>query len=227
MACKRYFSALPLLTYENVRSVPVLAKHHFRLISLSLLLIIGASVSGVVMAQEEVVEEAASVQVEAEIEVEVEDEPVTPEINTEMENKPYVRLRSLDKVTARTMTFDAQIGTTVTFGNLYIRVQTCRQSQPIEEPESAAFLQVWEDQVAKESQTAEDTSWVFSGWMFASSPGLSHMDHPVYDVWVMECLDAPSKDSEAAKAVEVAPSDATIDSASETPDVEKSTDPVE
>ena len=141
------------------------------------------------MAQEEVVDEAASVQVEAEIDVE--DDPVTPEINIEMENKPYVRLRSLDKVTARTMTFEAQIGTTVTFGNLYIRVQTCRQSQPIEEPESAAFLQVWEDLVGKEDLAVENTNWVFSGWMFASSPGLSHMDHPVYDVWVMECLDAP------------------------------------
>jgi len=153
-----------------------------------------------VLAQEEVVEAAASVQVEA---------PVTVEIDTSLENKPYVRLRSLDKVTARTMTFDAQVGTTLTFGNLYIRVQTCRQSQPIDEPESAAFLQVWEDQVGKEKSSAEDTSWVFSGWMFASSPGLSHMDHPVYDVWVMECLDKAAGDDAVERVEPEAPENPT------------------
>ena len=129
----------------------------------------------------------------------LEDDPITAEIDAEMENKPYVRLRSLDKVTARTMTFEAQIGTTITFGNLYIRIQTCRQSQPIDEPESAAFLQIWEDLVAKESRSPDNTNWVFSGWMFASSPGLSHMDHPVYDVWVLECLDEPSAEKEIAE----------------------------
>ena len=168
---------------------------------------------GFAWAQDEGIQDSVTVTEEAAV---IEEDPVTPEINTEMENKPYVRLRSLDKVTARAMTFDAQVGTTVTFGNLYIRVQTCRQSQPIEEPESAAFLQVWEDLVAKESSATENTNWVFSGWMFASSPGLSHMDHPVYDVWVMDCLDAPSKSGDKPQAVQETSGDsADSDSVSE------------
>lgn len=100
----------------------------------------------------------------------------------EMEEYPIVKLQSLDKVTARTMTFEAPVGSTVNFGPLFIKVQTCREAPPVEQPESAAFIQVWEN-------TPEDKAeWIFSGWMFASSPGLSSMDHPIYDVWVLDCL---------------------------------------
>lgn len=52
----------------------------------------------------------------------------------------------------------------------------------MEKPESAAFLQIWEKKPADEKP-----KWVFSGWMFASNPSLSAMDHPVYDVWVINC----------------------------------------
>lgn len=100
----------------------------------------------------------------------------------EMEDFPIVKLRSLNKLNARTQTFEAKVGTTLTFGQLYIKVQSCRKAPPVEEPESAAFLQIWEGEQNADSQ------WIFSGWMFASSPGLSHMDHPVYDVWVLDCL---------------------------------------
>lgn len=104
----------------------------------------------------------------------------------EMENLPIVKLQSLDKVTARTMTFEAKVGSTVKFGPLYIKVQSCQKAPPVEPPESAAFVQIW--QVNKEEQA----EWVFSGWMFASSPGLSYMDHPIYDVWVLDCLERKS-----------------------------------
>ncbi len=101
---------------------------------------------------------------------------------------PVVRIQSLDKTTARTMTFDARVGSTIKYGPLYIRVQACRRAPPMEQPESAAFLQVWEvDMKTNEPQ------WVFSGWMFASSPALSAMDHPVYDVWVIDCLSEDQK----------------------------------
>jgi len=95
---------------------------------------------------------------------------------------PHVKLQSLDKATARTMTFEAKVGSTLKFGPLYMKVQSCQKSSPLDDPESAAFLQVWEVDTNKESH------WVFSGWMFASSPGLSPMDHPIYDVWVIDCL---------------------------------------
>jgi hypothetical protein len=100
----------------------------------------------------------------------------------EMEDYPIVRLRSLDKVTARTQTFEANVGNTVKFGSTFIKVQACRKTPPVEKPEAAAFLQIWEMTHEGEAQ------WVFSGWMFSSSPGLSQMDHPIYDVWVLDCL---------------------------------------
>ena len=100
-----------------------------------------------------------------------------------MTEMPIVKLRSLDKVTARTMTFEANVGATLKFGSLYIKAQSCRRASPLENPESAAFLQIWE------VDSKEEASWIFSGWMFASSPGLSSMDHPIYDVWVLGCLE--------------------------------------
>ncbi len=101
----------------------------------------------------------------------------------EMADLPVVKLQSLDKITARTQTFEANVGSTVKFGPLFIKVQACRKASPVEQPESSAFLQI--------SEITEDdqAEWVFSGWMFASSPGLSHMDHPIYDVWVLDCLE--------------------------------------
>ncbi len=100
-----------------------------------------------------------------------------------MEDHPSVRLQGLDKSTARTTTFEAKVGSTIQYGPLFIRIQACRKASPIEQPESAAFLQIWE--VPHETKKSE---WVFSGWMYASSPALSAMDHPVYDIWVLDCF---------------------------------------
>lgn len=140
-----------------------------------------------------------------------------------MTDYPVAKLQSLDKTTARTMTFNARVGGTVKFGPIYIRVQTCRKAPPLEKPEAAAFLQIWE--LTPKEQTP---LWIFSGWMFASSPALSPMDHPVYDVWVLDCLDstgaqeqkpaiatgeAASKSKEAEEPVETV-----IDSEAQTAD---------
>ena len=105
------------------------------------------------------------------------------------------KLQSIDKVTARTLTFEVNVGSTVKFGSLYIKLQACRKAPDIEEPESAAFMQIWE--VSDEGTEREKANWVYSGWMFASSPGLSAMDHPIFDVWVLEC-----KDKEQAEPAE-------------------------
>ena len=112
-----------------------------------------------------------------------------------MQDFPIVKLQSLDKVTARTTTFEAKVGTTIQFGPLYIRIQACRKADPIEQPESVSFLQIWE--VPPETGKSE---WVFSGWMYASSPALSAMDHPVYDVWVLDCLDQDKPNQAAAES---------------------------
>lgn len=119
--------------------------------------------------------------------------------HAEMTDFPVVKLQSLDKASARTMTFEARVGSTVKFGPVYIKVQSCRKAPPIEQPESAAFLQIWEVTPKGESV------WVYSGWMFASSPALSPMDHPIYDVWVLDCLDRKATDPVPAKAPEKAP----------------------
>lgn len=100
-----------------------------------------------------------------------------------MQDYPIVKLQALDKSTARTLTFEAKVGTTIEYGSLFIKVQSCRKSEPLDKPESAAFLQIWEVPL-----NATKSEWAFSGWMFASSPALSAMDHAVYDVWVLDCL---------------------------------------
>jgi hypothetical protein len=90
-------------------------------------------------------------------------------------------LQGLDKVTARVSTFDAPIGETVRFGSLEITARTCKKRPPEETPESAAFLEIRD---IKPGETAVN---VFTGWMFASSPALNALEHPVYDVWVIDC----------------------------------------
>ena len=96
---------------------------------------------------------------------------------------PEAELRALDKVTARTTTFKVKVGKPAKFGKVYMKVQACRKPPAIEKVESSAFIQVWE-----KPPGAEKSKWVFSGWMFASSPSLSAMDHPIYDVWLLDCL---------------------------------------
>jgi hypothetical protein len=90
-------------------------------------------------------------------------------------------LQGLDKVTARVSTFNAPIGQTVTFGTLEIIARTCDKRPPEETPESAAFVDIWE------ARPGERAISVYRGWMFASSPALAAMEHPVYDVWVLDC----------------------------------------
>lgn len=99
-------------------------------------------------------------------------------------DRSSVKLQTLDKATARTMTFEARVGSTVQFGPLFIKVRACRSPPPEERMESAAFLQIWEN-----APKSGEPKWIFSGWMFGSSPALSSMDHPIYDVWVISCLE--------------------------------------
>ena len=90
-------------------------------------------------------------------------------------------LQGLDKVTARISTIEAPLGRTVVFGTLRITAQACHKRPPEEPPESTAFLDIVD---LKPGQAPEP---LFTGWMFASSPALSALEHPVYDVWVIDC----------------------------------------
>ncbi len=99
-------------------------------------------------------------------------------------------LQGLDKVTARVSTFEAPVGDTVRFGTLEIIARRCDKKPPEEPPESAAFLDVWE------VRPNEPALSVYRGWMFASSPALAAMEHPVYDVWVIDCKNASASSAE-------------------------------
>lgn len=102
-------------------------------------------------------------------------------------------LQGLDKVTARIFTFDAPLDQPVPFGTLQITVRTCKKRPPEEPPESAAFLEI------NEAARGQDPTTVFSGWMFASSPALSALEHAVYDVWVIDCKNRSSAASSSSK----------------------------
>ncbi len=95
----------------------------------------------------------------------------------------FARLRAMEKITARMTTIDVPVGQTVEFGTVQITPRVCYENPPTEPPESASFLEISDHPVSR------DAYQVFNGWMFASSPALSAMDHPIYDVWVLRCLD--------------------------------------
>jgi hypothetical protein len=94
-------------------------------------------------------------------------------------------LQGLDKTTARISKFEAPLDKSVRFGELVITVRACLKHPPEEEPESAAFLQI--DEVRQGERNSVVSQQVFSGWMFASSPALSALENPIYDVGVLDC----------------------------------------
>jgi hypothetical protein len=99
-------------------------------------------------------------------------------------------LQGLDKLVARVQEIDAPLNKETKFGTLSILVRQCTVSPPEAPPEASAFLEI------TEQRPGEDAKKVFGGWMFASSPALSAMEHPIYDVWVVGC-----KTSESAEPV--------------------------
>ncbi len=123
--------------------------------------------------------------------------PVFAEEAPAYEPKKFAVLQTLDKLTARTASVTVPVGKPTAVGPLFLDVKSCQKTPPTELPEAAAFIQVWEakpkPKVKKKAKRAADneapSQWVFSGWMFASSPALSAMNHPIYDVWVKDCTD--------------------------------------
>lgn len=113
--------------------------------------------------------------------------------------KDKATLRALDKITGRSTDIEVKVGEPVVFGSLKVELKVCYQTPPEEAPESAAFLKIASTQpvavetmeaaiAAEDSETVSDENpELFSGWMYASSPGLSALEHPVYDIWVIRC----------------------------------------
>lgn len=94
-------------------------------------------------------------------------------------------LQALDKVTARVSRLEAPLDRTIRFGTLDITVRACHRAPPEEPPESVAFLEIDERRAGRPAER------LYTGWMFASSPGLAALEHPVYDIWVLVCVGGP------------------------------------
>jgi hypothetical protein len=88
---------------------------------------------------------------------------------------------ALDKVTARTSKFEVPLNETVTFGALKVTPRVCYSRPPTEQPKTTSFVEVDEMQLDGQQKR------IFTGWMFAESPGINAVEHPVFDVWLTDC----------------------------------------
>ena len=120
------------------------------------------------------------------------DEVVTEPPAQKIVNKQAV-FAGLDKITGRIISFDVAINETVQFGALQVTPRVCYSRPPTETPNTDAFVEV--DEVTLQNEMKR----IFSGWMFAASPGLHAVEHPIYDVWLTDCKGAqPPSVAEAA-----------------------------
>jgi hypothetical protein len=97
-------------------------------------------------------------------------------------------LQALDKVTAETVRFEAAVGQPIRYKNLVITVRACEQAatdEPVED--SMAYLTVQSQPRAADGKSSPAARQVFRGWMYASSPALNPLEHPVYDAWLISC----------------------------------------
>ena len=116
---------------------------------------------------------------------------------------PTATFNGLDKITGRIISFDVAMNETVQFGTLQITPRVCYSRPPTEAPRTDAFAQV--DEIDEKKQHKR----IFSGWMFADSPGLHGVEHPIYDIWLTDCKggttvihEAPKVDASATDAVD-------------------------
>jgi hypothetical protein len=108
---------------------------------------------------------------------------MTGQASAERIANPVGTFSGLDKVTAVTKAFEAKVGEEITFGNLKMKMFACYTRPITERPDTAAFVQIFTG-----SQT-DANAMIFSGWLFAESPGLNALENPVYDIWLTGCRD--------------------------------------
>ncbi len=107
---------------------------------------------------------------------------------------PVAVFSGIDKITGRITTFDVYIGETVQFGALQVTPRVCYSRDDTEAPKTDTFVEV--DEITLDRKIRR----IFTGWMFADSPGLNAVEHPVYDVWLDSCKaksDLPPPDTAA------------------------------
>jgi hypothetical protein len=121
------------------------------------------------------------------------DDTVITEMPTQKIENTRAVFAGLDKITGRIISFDAAIGETVQFGALQVTARVCYTRPPTEATNTDAFVEV--DEVTLQGEIKR----VFNGWMFAASPGLHGVEHPIYDVWLTDCgVPAPTRVAEPA-----------------------------
>ena len=98
------------------------------------------------------------------------------------DDKVYINLTALDKITAKTSSIKLAIGDKKIFGSLEIQALKCQLSESSDTSDAVAYIQV-KDLSAKDNNQV----FLFNGWTFASSPTLQSIDHPIYDLWITSC----------------------------------------
>jgi hypothetical protein len=96
---------------------------------------------------------------------------------------PIAVFAGLDKIAGTTTAFEIEIGKRKKFGTLIVEPKVCYSRPVTEEPKTTSFV------VVDEEAAGSDPQIIFSGWMFAESPGLNAVEHPIYDVWLTGCRD--------------------------------------
>jgi hypothetical protein len=104
----------------------------------------------------------------------------TPAAAQRIENSVAI-FAALDKVTAKISRLEVPLNQTATFGALKVTPRVCYTRAPTEQPKTTTFVEVEETQLDGKQKR------IFSGWMFADSPGLNAVEHPVFDVWLTDC----------------------------------------
>ena len=105
----------------------------------------------------------------------------TPPARADRITHPTAVFSGLDKITGRIISFEVAANETVQFGSLQITERACYTRPATEAPQTITFAEVDEIDAKKQYKR------IFSGWMFASSPGLNGIEHPVYDIWLTDC----------------------------------------
>lgn len=95
-------------------------------------------------------------------------------------------IRGLDKITGHASDYTLTIGRPARIGSLEVIARACSKNAPEETPEVRIFVDVFDHPPAREGEEGERRE-VFHGWLFASSPSLSAVDHPTYDIWAIDC----------------------------------------
>ena len=112
-------------------------------------------------------------------------------------DNPVAVFSGLDKITGRITTFDVYVNETVQFGALQVTPRACYSRDDTEQQKVDGFVEV--DEITLDRRIRR----IFTGWMFADSPGLNAVEHPIYDVWLKECKqksDVPPPDTAGARA---------------------------